>query len=86
MSKLNTQFGESVTGDFEENTWTFEMTSKDYKVAGGTFAIVPKDKYDRLLVAMRGISQSVMAHPDYQPDSEFMDMVSRCVNSMDDVV
>jgi len=85
MSKLNTQFGKSVTVNFQKNTLTFEMCSKDFEVAKETFAIIPKDKYDRLLVAIKGISKSVMAHPDYQPDSEFMDMVSRCNHSLNEV-
>ena len=48
MSILKTQFGTAVTADFEELTWTFEMP-KEYEVSAGEFAIVPKEKYDKLI-------------------------------------
>lgn len=42
------QIGESLTGDFEESTWTFEM-QKDFKLSAGVFAIVDKEIYDSIL-------------------------------------
>jgi len=45
---MNTQFGESLTGDFEERTWTFEMP-EDFTVKSGEFAIVPKAEYEALI-------------------------------------
>jgi uncharacterized protein YfaQ (DUF2300 family) len=84
MSKLKTQLATSLTSDFQENTWTFEL-DKDFKVTAGGFAIVPRDKYEKLLVAVKGICRSVMAHPEYEEDSEFFDMVSRCVNAINDL-
>ena len=48
MSILKTQFGTAITADFEELTWTFEMP-KEYEVSAGKFAIVPKEKYDKLI-------------------------------------
>ena len=38
MKKIKTQFGQSLTGDFEESTWIFKM-SDGYKVRAGQFAI-----------------------------------------------
>jgi len=84
MSILKTQLATSLTSDFQENTWTFEL-DKDFRVTAGEFALVPREKYERLIVAIKGISRSVMAHPDYEEGSEFFDMVSRCVNSFEDV-
>jgi len=46
---------------------------------------IPKKEYERLILAMRGIARSVSVHPDCQPDSEFMDMVKRCEDALDDV-
>lgn len=77
MSKLKTQFGTAVTADFEGNTWTFEM-DKNFKVTAGKFAILPKEKYDALLVALKGIRNSMNVHPDCEENSEFEGMVSRC--------
>lgn len=45
---MNTQFGESLTADFEESTWTFEM-KEDFTLKAGEFAIVPKAEYDALI-------------------------------------
>lgn len=85
MSKLKTQIGESLTGDFEENTWTFEMP-KDFKVTAGMFAIIPEDKFERLLTALKGIRNSMNAHPDCEPNSEFEDMVTRCDDVLNEIL
>jgi hypothetical protein len=45
---MSVQFGESLTGDFEERSWTFEMP-EDFSVKAGEFAIVPKAEYDALI-------------------------------------
>jgi len=45
---MNTQFGELLTGDFEENTMTFEMQG-DFTLKAGEFAIMPIDEYKQLL-------------------------------------
>jgi hypothetical protein len=45
---MSVQFGESLTGDFEERTWTFEMP-EDFSVKAGEFAIVPIDEYKQLI-------------------------------------
>lgn len=45
---MTTQFGESLTGDFEERTWTFEMP-EDFSVKAGEFAIVPIAEYNALI-------------------------------------
>ena len=76
MSILKTQIGEALTADFEENTWTFEMP-EDFIVTAGEFAIIPKDKYDDLITALKGIRNSMNCHPDCEENSEFKDMVTR---------
>lgn len=77
MSKLKTQFGDSVTADGSKNTWTFEMKGQ-FNVTAGAFAILPEEKYQKLLTALKGIRNSMNVHPDCEPNSEFEDMVSRC--------
>ena len=74
---LKTQFGESATANLEEWTWTFEIID-ELKVSAGVFAILPEQKYQKLLTAIKGIRNSMNAHPDCEPNSEFEDMVSRC--------
>lgn len=83
-SKLKTQIGNSLTGDFEKSTWTFEMPEK-FKLIAGEFAILPKDKYNRLLTALKGIRNSMNIHPDCEEDSEFEGMVSRCDEILDEL-
>jgi len=48
---MNTLFGELLTGDFEENTMTFEMQG-DFTLKAGEFAIVPKAEYDAMVEFM----------------------------------
>jgi len=82
MKKLITQTGKSATCDFEEKTWVFEMDS-DFKVIAGKFAIIPKENYDSLITAYVGMINSMMAHPDNEPDSEFCDMINRAIDVLD---
>ena len=57
MSNLKTQIGDSLTGDFEENTWTFEMP-ETFKVTAGEFAIIPKEKYNTAVQTVKNIMES----------------------------
>jgi len=41
------QFGQALTADFEQNTFTFEM-QKDYTVHAGEYAIIPRELYDEI--------------------------------------
>ena len=84
MTKLKTQIGDSLTSDFKDNTWTFEMPD-NFNISAGEFAIIPKEKYDRLIVAMKGIVRSVSIHPDNTEDSEFEAMINRCNEALDNV-
>ena len=77
MSHLKTQFADSLTSDFQESTWTFEMNDDDFSVTAGNFAIVPEELYQKMLTALVGIKNSMLANPDCEPDSEFQDMVNR---------
>lgn len=52
---IKTQFGESATADFEENTWTFEMAG-DFTVVAGEFALVDKKLYDQLIKSVEDLS------------------------------
>ena len=51
MKTIKTQFGQSATADFENCTWTFQM-SKDMRIVSGEFAIVDKAIYDALLKSL----------------------------------
>ena len=46
--KIKVQFGTSHSGDFENNTWIFEMDEK-FSLMAGEFAIVPKDEFNQLI-------------------------------------
>lgn len=54
---MTTQFGESLTGDFEEKTWTFEMP-EDFTLKAGEFAIVPKAEYEAMVEFMNQLKPS----------------------------
>ena len=55
MSKLKTQIGETLTADFEEQTWTFEM-DENFIITAGEFAIIPKENYDKLFKILANLS------------------------------
>lgn len=76
-----TVIADSHSADFQEGTWTLEPHN-DFKLVAGTFAIMPEQQYNKLLTALKGIRNSMAVHPDYEPNSEFEDMVSR----VDDVL
>ena len=46
--KLKTQIGTSISADFGDSTWTFEMDN-EFTMKAGTFAIVPIDEYNSLI-------------------------------------
>ena len=45
---METQIGKMITGDFSDNTMTFEIKGKMILCAG-TYAIVPIDEYNKLI-------------------------------------
>lgn len=51
MSETKKQFpaqvGRSITCDFHEGTWTFEMP-KGFCWTGGNFAIVPEEDFNKM--------------------------------------
>lgn len=73
MSK--TQIGQSITGDLNEDTWTFEM-GEDFKLCAGHFAIVPLNDFQALKRALTSCKMSLQAHPNNTTDSEFEGFVS----------
>jgi len=48
MENLNVQYGISLSADFEENTYTFEMED-GFSVSSGEFAILPKEEFEMLI-------------------------------------
>ena len=50
-NEYSVQFGESLTADLEENTWTFEM-NENMKVSAGGYAIMPKEQFEKLISAI----------------------------------
>jgi hypothetical protein len=45
---MKTQIGTAITGDFEDNTMTFEIEGA-MVLAAGKYAIVPIEDYDKLV-------------------------------------
>ena len=82
MKITKTQFAEAVTCDFLENEVTYEFEN-DFTFSAGVFAILPKENYEALITALKGIKNSMQAHPDCTAGSEFEDMVARCNDVLD---
>lgn len=47
ITKLPEQVGQSITCDFHESTWTFEMP-KGFCFTSGYFTIVPVEDFERI--------------------------------------
>lgn len=47
MKEYNVQYGESLSADLEESTWTFEL-NENMRVSAGEFAILPKAEFEEL--------------------------------------
>lgn len=63
---MKTQFGELVTGDFEENTLTIEIDG-EMVIQAGRYALVPIDDYNQLvkncdLAVVVGQSEQLFCH------------------------
>ena len=48
MKTIKTQFGTSISADFDEQTWTFKIP-EDFSVSAGEFAIIDKATYEELI-------------------------------------
>lgn len=48
MSK-KVQFGHSIGGNLKDRTWEFEITSKDFELSAGKFAILTAKEFEKLL-------------------------------------
>ena len=76
MGKIQTvQIGQLVTGDFEDNTLTFEMDNQ-FTIKAGTYAIMERGVFNELKRALKSCKMSLQAHPDNEPNSEFEGFVS----------
>jgi hypothetical protein len=54
MKTVETQFGKSSSGDFEECSWTFQMPVS-FRLWAGDFAIVDKILYDQLIKSVEDL-------------------------------
>ncbi len=79
MSILKTQFGSSLTSDFQENTWTFEMQN-DFSITAGEFAIIPKEKFDKFLASVKEMVDCIGSNTYFQSDSEAVLAVEEILN------
>lgn len=79
MAILKTQIGESLTSDFTENTWTFEM-HKSFEVTAGKFVIIPEENFEILQNLMRTQNGLNLwhTHPDMPGYKNLIDKLAKC--------
>jgi hypothetical protein len=85
MSNKKTQFGQSLTGDFEENTWTFEML-EDFTVSAGDFAIVPKTDFEVLITLVKRLKLAISKDEKAKINSEITLCVFKLNECLEDLV
>lgn len=85
MSNKKTQFGQSLTGDFEENTWTFEML-EDFKLSAGDFAIVPKIDFEVLITLVKRLQLAISKDEKAKINSEITLCVFKINECLEDLV
>lgn len=85
MSNKKTQFGQSLMGDFEENTWTFEM-EKDFKLTAGDFAILPKIDFEVLVILVKRLKLAISKDKKAKMNSEITLCVFKLNESLEDLV
>lgn len=85
MSNKKTQFGQSLTGDFEENTWTFEML-EDFKLTEGDFAILPKTDFEVLVTLVKKLKLAISKDEKAKMNSEITLCVFKLNESLEDLV
>lgn len=66
------QIGTSLTADFEENTWTFQLPER-YAVSAGIFAIVPGSLYKEMLAVLTTASHENMSDDLTEVLAEYKD-------------
>ncbi len=63
---MKTQFGEMITGDFSENTITFEISKESEMVLqAGKYAIVPINEYEKLVSDVDASQEKVLPIQDF---------------------
>lgn len=76
---MKTQLGESATANFEENTWTFEM-SEGFCVTAGDFAIVPHKEYCKAINNLETIIANFPAYADIQDMKDILESVVKSLS------
>lgn len=84
MSDLKTQFGVSVSADFGDDQWTFEMP-ESFEVTAGNFAILPEDKYLVMVAVIERCRNFLNVHPENEMDSEMEGLAHSCIEALNEV-
>jgi hypothetical protein len=69
MKQIKTQTGSSLTCDFEENTWTFEM-DENFVMCAGEFSIVPKNEFTELITLVQKLKVAICKDEKAKMNSE----------------
>ncbi len=85
MKNKKTQFGQSLTGDFQENTWTFEML-EDFKLTPGDFAILPKTDFEILTTLIGRLKLAISQDKKAKMNSEITLCIFKLNECLEDLV
>lgn len=78
MTTIETQIGIAHSADFGENTWTFLMP-ENYRVVSGQFAIVDKQVYDEMIIALKVMRSYFGEHDKTVEDHKNFSIVDKAI-------
>lgn len=85
MKTIKSQTGTSLTADFQENTWTFEM-EENFVMVAGEFCIVPKNQFTELITLVQRLKLAISKDENAKMNSEITLCVFKLNESLEDLV
>jgi hypothetical protein len=84
MKTIKSQTGTSLTADFQENTWTFEM-EENFVMVAGEFSIVPKNQFTELITLVQRLKFAISKDEKAKMNSEITNYVFQINESFENM-
>jgi len=84
MKQIKAQTGSSLTCDFKENTWTFEM-EENFVMVAGEFSIVPKNQFTELITLVQRLKFAISKDENAKMNSEITNYVFQINESFENM-
>jgi hypothetical protein len=84
MKTIKSQTGNSLTADFQDNTWTFEM-EENFVMVAGEFSIVPKNQFTELITLVQRLKFAISKDEKAKMNSEITKYVFQINESFENM-